>query len=246
MLLEKEYSFGKCLSLEQRTHSVDDGRSCNPWKLSAQMEQLRASNCAWKVCIFARTACCSNSECCDWRSLPSLTLRNRASLSRLVSDASLSSLHAVDWSLLPLLTRCWLELIRYSLVSLASADSDASLSCWLELIRCSLVSLASDDAAARRSPAPVSCSLASLSSAVSAAETQAIHHHGIYTRTTVDLRPSTSIPLLTFDLNHAALLTFDLHSLLTFDLNHTHSDLWYMVLSSRCHNYIGAASEENM
>ena len=32
-----------------------------------------------------------------------------------------------------------------SLVSLASADSDARLSCWFELIRCSMVSLASAD-----------------------------------------------------------------------------------------------------
>ena len=36
-----------------------------------------------------------------------------------------------------------------SLVSLASADSDARLSCWLELIRCSLDSLASADSDAR-------------------------------------------------------------------------------------------------
>ena len=32
-----------------------------------------------------------------------------------------------------------------SLVSLASADTDARLTCWLELIGCSLVSLASAD-----------------------------------------------------------------------------------------------------
>ena len=39
---------------------------------------------------------------------------------------------------------CWLELILCSLVSLASADSNARLSCWLEYTHCSLVSLDSD------------------------------------------------------------------------------------------------------
>ena len=43
MLLEKEYRFGMCLSLNQRTHSVDGGRSCSPGKLLKQVEHLGTS-----------------------------------------------------------------------------------------------------------------------------------------------------------------------------------------------------------
>ena len=40
MLLAQEYSFGVRKSLEQRTHSVDGGRSWSPGKLSTHVEHV--------------------------------------------------------------------------------------------------------------------------------------------------------------------------------------------------------------